>query len=97
MTKLLVKSPEKRLGGENVKSHPFFDSIDWEALAAGEVDPPFVPKSGDPLDTTYFETKFTGMDINFSIIKMDKNLTELCETSFPEFSFYAGDPKDLTR
>ena len=85
---LLVKFPEKRLVGENVKSHPFFDPIDWEALAAGEVDPPFVPESADPLDTKYFETKFTVMDTNFSIVKMDKNLTELCETQFPDFSFY---------
>ena len=94
ITKLLVKSPDKRLVGEDVKSHPFFDPIDWEALSAGEIDPPFVPESGDPLDTKYFENQFTTMDTNFSYIKMDKYLTELCETSFPDFSFYAYNPSN---
>ena len=71
-----------------MKNHPFFELIDWEALNAGEVTPPFVPNSGDPLDTTNFEDQFTTLDTNFSVIEMDKNLAELCETSFPDFSFY---------
>ena len=74
--------------GEDVKSHPFFESIDWDALNAGEVTPPYAPSSGDPLDTTNFEDQFTSLDTNFSVIQMDKNLAELCETSFPDFSFY---------
>ena len=71
-----------------MKSHPFFEPVDWEALSGGEVTPPFVPDSGDPLDTTNFEDQFTSLKTNFSIIQMDKNLKELCETSFPDFSFY---------
>ena len=71
-----------------MKSHPFFESIDWEALNAGEVTPPYVPESGDPLDTTNFEEQFTSLDTKFSIYLHDKNLIELCETSFPDFSFY---------
>ena len=71
-----------------MKSHPFFDPIDWEALSAGEVTPPYVPDCGDPLDTTNFEDQFTSLDTNFSYIEMDKNLAELCETAFPDFSFY---------
>ena len=74
-----------------MKSHPFFDPIDWEALSAGEIKPPYVPDSGDPLDTTNFEDQFTSLDTNFSYIEMDKNLAELCETSFPDFSFYQGE------
>ena len=87
---MLVKNPKKRLVGEDVKSHPFFEPINWEALSAGQVKPPFVPDSGDPLDTKYFEDQFTSLDTNFSFIKMDKNLKELCETSFPDFSFYVS-------
>ena len=86
--KLLDKNPQTRLAGEDVKIHPFFDPIDWDALSAGEVTPPFVPDCGDPLDTTNFEDQFTSLDTNFSVIQMDKNLAELCETSFPDFSFY---------
>ena len=81
--------------GEDVKVHPFFEPIDWDALSAGEVTPPYVPPSGDPLDTTNFEDEFTTQVTNFSVIEMDKNMTELCETSFPDFSFYVQNTRPM--
>ena len=95
MCDTVVKNPKKRLVGEDVKSHPFFESIDWDALSAGEVTPPYVPPCGDPLDTTNFEDEFTTQVTNFSVIEMDKNLTELCETSFPDFSFYVQNTRPM--
>jgi len=52
LTGLLHKRPETRLGcGERgideIKSHAFFDSIDWGLLEAGYIDPPFVPNKFD--------------------------------------------------
>jgi len=49
---LLQKRPEDRLGcGERgiqeIKDHPFFETIDWGLLEAGYVDPPFVPSKDD--------------------------------------------------
>ena len=46
--KLLQKTPVNRLGcgelgGEEVKSHPFFRTLNFKRLEAGMVDPPFVP------------------------------------------------------
>jgi len=48
LTGLLQKRPENRLGCgekgmEEIKEHPFFESIDWGLLEAGYLDPPFVP------------------------------------------------------
>lgn len=47
----MIKNPAKRLGcvsvsgGENaILSHPFFKDIDWTALEARKVKPPFRPK-----------------------------------------------------
>jgi novel protein kinase C epsilon type len=48
----MTKSPQKRLGcvkahgGEAaIRIHPFFhDKIDWDALEARQVEPPFKPK-----------------------------------------------------
>ncbi|XP_017287733.1 G protein-coupled receptor kinase 5-like [Kryptolebias marmoratus] len=46
-SKLLTKDPTQRLGclgsGEKVKSHPFFQQINFRMLEAGLVEPPFKP------------------------------------------------------
>ncbi|CAH2329769.1 kinase C theta type-like [Pelobates cultripes] len=42
LKKLLLKEPAMRLGRKGlIRSHSFFQSIDWEELEAGRVEPPF--------------------------------------------------------
>ncbi|KAM9440883.1 serine/threonine-protein kinase N2 isoform 1-T1 [Clarias gariepinus] len=62
--KLLQKNPEKRLGaGEQdaneVKRHRFFQGVDWEALLAKRVKPPFMPSIKAPGDVSNFDEEFT--------------------------------------
>lgn len=44
----MTKNPARRLGctgNENqIRSHPFFKDLDWVALEARRVEPPFRPK-----------------------------------------------------
>jgi serine/threonine protein kinase len=45
---LLHKNPARRLGAsqddaEDVKKHPYFTGVDWDALLLKECTPPFVP------------------------------------------------------
>jgi serine/threonine protein kinase len=64
VNKLLVKDPTARLGVTTegsgldykaIKAHPFFAGVDWEALLAGTVAPPYVPELENPEDVSYFE------------------------------------------
>jgi serine/threonine protein kinase len=45
--KILAKNPHERLGSQknlqNIKEHPFFESIDWVRLENGEIAPPYRP------------------------------------------------------
>lgn len=58
--RLLEKDPNKRLGSQadgaaQIKLHPWFREINWEALEAGQVRPPFRPKVASDGDTTNFD------------------------------------------
>ncbi|XP_013096502.2 RAC-gamma serine/threonine-protein kinase-like isoform X2 [Biomphalaria glabrata] len=66
---LLAKKPKQRLGGgeadvADIKSHPFFASINWEDLVAKKITPPFKPQVTSETDTRYFDEVFTGEAVN---------------------------------
>ncbi|KAG5189131.1 camp-dependent protein kinase catalytic subunit [Tribonema minus] len=59
--KLLVIDRTKRLGcirggGKAVQEHKWFEKLDWEALFAGRIEAPFVPRVKGAGDTSNFET-----------------------------------------
>ncbi|TLD37644.1 ATP-dependent RNA helicase dbp2 [Venturia nashicola] len=60
---LLNRNPRHRLGcaGDAIelKSHPFFDDVDWEQLTKKNVVPPFKPKLKGELDVSNFDPEFT--------------------------------------
>ena len=69
ITKLLAKTCSERLGGglqdgEAIKSHPFFNGVDWDKLLNKEYNAPFVPKlkKGHD-DVSYFPSEFTAEQI----------------------------------
>ena len=52
LSKMLERKPEKRLGcqgrgAEEVKSHEFFASLDWNAASKVRLPPPVVPPKGE--------------------------------------------------
>ena len=56
---LLQKHAHKRLGAfygtKNIKSHPFFDNLDWDKLKNMDVEPPYIPKIKNQEDMSNFE------------------------------------------
>jgi len=64
---LMQRDPDVRLGGnaggEEVKNHAFFQSLDWTALEERRVKPPFTPSLGGGDDVRYFEKEFVGQPV----------------------------------
>lgn len=65
---LLNRNPKHRLGAQRdaaeLKEHPFFTSIDWDALAQKQVTPPFKPVVESDESTSNFDPEFTSADIS---------------------------------
>jgi serine/threonine protein kinase len=60
LLQLLTADLTKRFGNlkngvQDIKSHSWFDSIDWKAFLNGETIPPFVPTVKDENDTSNFD------------------------------------------
>ncbi|KAF4633939.1 hypothetical protein G7Y89_g4178 [Cudoniella acicularis] len=60
---LLNRNPKHRLGAqddaEELKRHPFFADIDWNALTKKLITPPFKPKLKSEIDVQNFDPEFT--------------------------------------
>uniref|UniRef100_A0A8C2C9E3 protein kinase C n=1 Tax=Cyprinus carpio TaxID=7962 RepID=A0A8C2C9E3_CYPCA len=92
--KLLQKNPEKRLGaGEQdaneVKRHRFFQGIEWEALLAKRVKPPFLPSIKAPADVSNFDEEFTRLKPVLTPPQTPFFLTAEQQEFFADFDFSA--------
>ncbi|KAL4718559.1 hypothetical protein ACJJTC_004987 [Scirpophaga incertulas] len=59
----MTKSPARRLGVlggiGGIKAHAFFRDVDWDALAARRLRPPFRPKVKSRREAANFDAEFT--------------------------------------
>ncbi|TFK43174.1 kinase-like domain-containing protein [Crucibulum laeve] len=64
---LLNRNPKHRLGAQRdaaeLKEHPFFKNIDWDALSRKQITPPFKPVVESDESTNNFDPEFTSADI----------------------------------
>ena len=77
LQKFFIKDPEKRLGsGSNglndIKSHPFFSSIDFESILAKKIKQPFIPRLNSLTETKYFERDITDLSLKESVSNGEK-------------------------
>ncbi|XP_070760042.1 serine/threonine-protein kinase N2-like [Enoplosus armatus] len=92
--KLLKKNPLKRLGaGERdaneVKGEKFFETIDWEALLAKKVKPPFLPSIKESMDVSNFDSEFTRLQPILSPPSKPFSLSAEQQEAFADFDFCA--------
>lgn len=86
---LFERDPTRRLGiVGNIRLHPFFKVINWQALERREVDPPFKPKVVCPSHKCYlrlyYEEILIMCCVSIMSIICDDCFTEMCLLSFTE-------------
>ncbi|KAL7271789.1 Serine/threonine-protein kinase [Rhizina undulata] len=68
---LLNRNPKHRLGAthdaKELKSHPFFNDVDWNELLRKNVIPPFKPTLSSETDTSNFDPEFTNAPMSGSL------------------------------
>jgi len=98
LSRLLEVDVSKRIccgpsGFEELKSHPFFEGLDWDKLAKGQLITPFIPKEGiaycDPsLDARDVPYRFDPQSLaNYDkdlFSEWDYNITEICSINSGE-------------
>ncbi|CAL1568134.1 unnamed protein product [Knipowitschia caucasica] len=90
--KLLQKNPEMRLGaGEEdaaeIKSHKFFQGVDWDALLSKKVKPPFVPVVKAAQDVSNFDQEFTSLKPVLTLPRTPCVLSAEQQNIFADFDF----------
>ena len=79
--RLMERDAKRRLGAcgsEEVKRHPFFVSVDWEAMRERRVKPPFVVQSGCDEESC--------VEVSNSLNELTASLNEN-EVTFPNYAF----------
>lgn len=81
--RLMERDARRRLGAcgsEEVKRHPFFGSVDWEAMRERRVKPPFVVQSGCDEESC--------VEVSNSLNELTASLNENeNEITFPNYAF----------
>ncbi|KAM7369425.1 hypothetical protein PAMP_013694 [Pampus punctatissimus] len=90
--KLLQKNPDMRLGaGEEdaaeIKRHKFFQGVDWDALLAKKVKPPFLPVIRAQQDVSNFDEEFTCLKPVLTLPRPPCILTAEQQEIFADFDF----------
>jgi len=89
---LLERNPELRLGGgvngaKDVKSHPYFASLNWNDVYNKRYIPPYVPELASETDFSNFDDCFLTMTPRLSAPADAMMLTQSVQNVFEGYSF----------
>lgn len=88
---LLNRDPTKRLGSkddvEDIKTHAFFATLNWDKLMKKEIDPPYKPKVKAVDDTSNFDDTFTKEPVVDSVVPQSSLSNDVNTDQFNKFTF----------
>ncbi|KAJ3327790.1 Serine/threonine kinase [Blyttiomyces sp. JEL0837] len=89
---LLKKDPTRRLGGgrsdaEEVKRHPYFSGVDWDAVMQKRVQPTWKPTITSATDVSNFDSEFTSQKPVLTPI--NSVLSAVHQAEFKDFDYVA--------
>jgi len=88
--KFLIRDPKTRLQHvEEIKSHPWFKTIDWKKLDRLEITPPFVPNVRSPDDVQNIDKEF--LRENLEDDEADDPKANVKPDDFGGFTFQGGE------
>eukprot|EP00824_Muranothrix_gubernata_P020325 TRINITY_DN40660_c0_g1_i1.p1 TRINITY_DN40660_c0_g1~~TRINITY_DN40660_c0_g1_i1.p1 ORF type:complete len:370 (-),score=61.99 TRINITY_DN40660_c0_g1_i1:38-1147(-) len=92
LSKLFIKDPEQRAGGgangaSDIKQHPWFIKIDWEALENKGIKPPFKPNIAGESGTNCFDPEFTQNPAVDSASKHNEQIVDAHENKWEGFTY----------
>lgn len=74
----MEKNPADRIGyksASEIKNHPWFEKVNWNALLAKSIKAPFVPILTSEVDTSNFDEDFTSCSVE-SYKETDSDMVE---------------------
>ncbi|KAJ2938590.1 hypothetical protein O0L34_g13088 [Tuta absoluta] len=90
----MTKNPARRLGvaggAAGIRQHAFFKEMDWAALTARRLRPPFRPKARSRKEAINFDAEFTKEEPTLTPVPMDVIRT-INQEEFHGFSFINSD------
>ncbi|TPX75542.1 hypothetical protein CcCBS67573_g03186 [Chytriomyces confervae] len=90
---LLTVDPKRRLGGgrlgaNEIKRHPYFAGVDWDAFEQRKINPTWRPKIQNERDISNFDSEFTSEKP--VLTPMNSVLSAVEQAEFQDFDFTAA-------
>lgn len=89
---MLQRDPLQRLGyrgAQEIRSHPFFESVDFDRLLNKEIEPPFKPTVANSEDTRNVDKTFTTIPAAVTPTPKDSTLRHVDQQDFSNFTYTA--------
>lgn len=100
ISQLLIRDPTQRLGSGvdgaiQVRSHPYFNEIEWHLIYTKKIIPPYIPTLHSETDLSFFESEFLSMTPRLSPVESEYRLSQSLEQAFEGYSYVNRDASSI--